>query len=397
MLKASICKRVISAVSCGLALLLLLGHTCTAAQTRADRNPEIPAKPAVAAILGLFSTYEVVGLEAGHGEKDVDDFILSLIRNPQLPNQVNDIVVECGNKRYQPILDRYVAGENVPFSEVQHVWRDTTQAMCGESGFYEQLFPLVRSINKGLPAAKRLRVLAADPPIDWEKVQRLEDTRPFLDRDGSIAAVMESEVLSKHRKALMLFGIFHLLHGSGLGQGDAVTRYERQYPGKTFVVSGLGYYGLSGEQLPIPQAALQTPPLLLDARKSSLSSMSLGTFLPTLPTIDQNCNVVDLAKSQVRSLLDAFLYLGPQNFLLNEPVPADIALDQVYRAEWLRRQRVSGMIDQQTLADINKETVESAATPIWALPRNPPPPQDMMVRWRQGCLERKLKSADQAK
>jgi len=133
--------------------------------------------------------------------------------------------------RYQPILDRYIAGENVPFTEVQHVWRDTTvQQMCGASGFYEQLYPLVRSLNQRLPATSRLRVVAADPPIDWSKIRSYEDLTPFFDRDGSIASVMETEVLSKHRKALMLFGIFHLLHGGGPAEGDAVTRYERHYP-----------------------------------------------------------------------------------------------------------------------------------------------------------------------
>jgi len=29
--------------------------------------------------------------------KDVDDFILSLIRNPAFAEKVNDIAVECGN------------------------------------------------------------------------------------------------------------------------------------------------------------------------------------------------------------------------------------------------------------------------------------------------------------
>ena len=49
-----------------------------------------------------------------HGMKDVDDFILSLIRDPTFPKKVNDIEVECGNSLYQPVLDRYIAGDDVP-------------------------------------------------------------------------------------------------------------------------------------------------------------------------------------------------------------------------------------------------------------------------------------------
>jgi hypothetical protein len=213
---------------CGTILLLLASILLTSRPCRAqvsanhsvnDAQNAIP-EPAIPAILQAFETFEVVGITAAHGEKDIDDFLLSLIRDPRFPASVNDIVVECGNVRYQPVLDRYITGEDVPFNEVQHVWRDTTvQQMCGASGFYEQLYPLVRSLNQRLPATSRLRIVAADPPIDWSKIRSYEDLTPFFDRDGSIASVMEREVLSKHRKALMLFGIFHLLHGGGPGKG----------------------------------------------------------------------------------------------------------------------------------------------------------------------------------
>lgn len=82
--------------------------------------------------------------------------------------------------------------------------------MCGTSGFFEQLFPLVRAINEQLPPAKRVRVLAGDSPVNWDQLisaeAMMDAPRKFFDRDGSIASVMEKEVLAKHRKALMLFG-----------------------------------------------------------------------------------------------------------------------------------------------------------------------------------------------
>jgi hypothetical protein len=82
--------------------------------------PEVPAlhpkgsdpKPvdAEGTILAAFDKYEVVGISAAHGNKDLDDFLLHLTRNPAFPNKVNDVVVECGNSLYQPTLDRYIAG-----------------------------------------------------------------------------------------------------------------------------------------------------------------------------------------------------------------------------------------------------------------------------------------------
>ena len=45
--------------------------------------------------------------------------------------------------------------------------------------------------------------------------------------------------LSKHRKALMLFGTFHTMHST---QGSAVSLYEKDYPNLTFVISELGIF-----------------------------------------------------------------------------------------------------------------------------------------------------------
>jgi hypothetical protein len=232
------------------------------AQTQ-QAKPGSP-EPATAAILAAFDKYEIVGLPAAHGMKDLDDFILSLIRNPAFSEKVNDIEVECGNPLYQPVLDRYIAGEDVAFTEVRKVWRNTTQSMCGTSGFHEQLFPLVRAINQKLPAGRRLRVLAGDPPIDWDQVKNFQDILRFgVNRDANAASVMEKEVLAKRRKSLMLYGTMHLMHGQGK---NAVSIYEKDYPGVTFVISDLGYFDtdsptLSGAVLaswPIPSLVRAT-------------------------------------------------------------------------------------------------------------------------------------------
>ncbi len=392
--------RTLSNVCRGILLLALawISQPCRAQvlgshPVTSTQNP-IP-EPAIPAILKALETFEVVGMPAAHGQKDIDDFILSLIRDPRFPASVNDIVVECGNVRYQPILDRYIAGEDVPFTEVQHVWRDTTiQQMCGSSGFYEQLYPLVRSLNQHLPAASRLRVVAADPPIDWSKIQSYQDLTPFFDRDGSIASVMEKEVLSKHRKALMLFGVFHLLHGGGPGQGDAVTRYERRYPGRTFVVIGdPGYYGTGDEPLGNANPPGGVWPSLIRTKNSKLGSLSLDAFMDSPLTTDENCNVIGaFAKTTATAIanqMDAVLYLGPPESSLAEPLPADIALDRAYRAEWLRRMKVVGMPGPSTLGEMDAQIVANAAHPVLPRASRQPVSQEVKSRIRQSCLSAK--------
>jgi hypothetical protein len=211
--------------------------------TGSDPKPQA----AVKAILAAFDKYEVVGMGAAHGNQDLDQFILNLIRNPELPGKINDIVVECGNSLYQPILDRYIAGDDVPLDQARQVWRNTTQPMCSVSAFYEELFPLVRRINQRLPPEKRFRVVAGDPPIDWSKMKTAEDLArgQFMMRDPVIASVMEKEVLSKHRKALMLFGTGHLYHrhGGPMLLELAVEMYEKNYPRVTLVIADHAGFG----------------------------------------------------------------------------------------------------------------------------------------------------------
>lgn len=405
-------SRMLRSARCGtfllsLALISLTSQDCRGALVSASHSVSDPQdavpEPAIPAILNAFESFEVVAMPAGHSQKDIDDLILSLIRDPRFPTLVNDIVVECGNVRYQPILDRYIAGENVPFTEVQHVWRDTTVfQMCGASGFYEQLYPVVRSLNQHLPATSRLRIVAADPPIDWSKSRSYDDLRPFFDRDGSIASVMEREVLSKHRKALMLFGTFHLVHGGGPGEGDAVTRYERHYPGRTFVIAGgFGYYGANVEPLADRNAPGGVWPSLLRTKNSRLRSLGLESFFASPLWTDEDCNVSEAfatgPSKTIADQIDAFLYLGPQKLLLTEPLPADIALDRAYRSEWLRRMKLVGLPGPSTLEELDAQIVAKAGEPLSIPPSRRSVSQEMKLRIRQDCLSRKHPAANTAK
>ena len=115
---------------CLLLQLVAVASSVAMSQVSARRNTTespLELKPAISAVLNAFAKYEVVGIEAGHDQKDIKDFILSLVREPSFPNTVNDIAVECGNSLYQPVLDRYITGKQVSYSKVQKVWRNTTQ------------------------------------------------------------------------------------------------------------------------------------------------------------------------------------------------------------------------------------------------------------------------------
>jgi len=366
------------------------------AQTQRQTKPlgsEPVPEPAVPAILAAFDKYEVVAMPQGHGMQDLNDFILTLIRNPAFSEKVNDIEVEFGNSLYQPILDRYIAGENVSFTEVQKVWRQDGQPAPGASAFVEQLFPLVRALNQKLPPGRRLRVLAGDPPVDWSQVKSMNDVIRLVHRDASIASVMEKEVLSKHRKALMLFGTFHLMHGVG---GSGVSLYEKDYPNVTLVISELGIFDTDLPTLSSSRLASWPIPSLARAKGTWLGALDLGHFIPPAIRIDEkDCQVHNefpkALQKPMEDLVDAFLYLGPQDLRLREKIPADIALDADYRAEFQRGAAMFGFPDaaSKTAQEFDQQIVKSAEDPLFTIPKAQTQDPEELKAMVQNCLDRK--------
>jgi hypothetical protein len=198
--------------------------------------------------------------------------------------------------------------------------------------------PLVRRINGKLPGEKKLRILAGDPPLDWGKVK--EQSQVMLDRDANIALVMEKEVLSKHRKALMLFGTFHLFHKNKTapkGLESAVQRYETNYPGVTMVI---------GTSMIFDNSTAPPADGELEARMAAWPVPSLMRYV-------KGTWLMDVNRYYFSEMVDAYLYLGSTDLLLSEPRPAEIFLNKEYMAELRRRAEIIGdkFLTYQTDAD----------------------------------------------
>ena len=375
---------------CFVALLCILAVLSASGQPRST-SAEPHAEPAIPAILAAFDSYELIGMPADHGLKDLNDLILTLIRDPTFAEKVNDIEIECGNSLFQDLLDRYTSGADVPFREVQKVWRNTTQPPCGRSGFYEQLIPLVRAINQKLPRERALRVLAADPPFDWDRIQTAEDLRQAvlsLRRDTSIASVIEKNVLAKHRKALMLMGTFHLLHGAG-----ATGMIEAKHPSSIFVISELGVFGENSMDASKALLASWPNPAIARVKATSMGKLGLKSFLPPPYIMDQDCNphndFTGPLRKPVEELFDAVLYLGPQDLRLWEKIPADIVLDADYKKELRRRATLPGSPTPaaQTSDELDRQIFERAENPLFKIDA-PPLSAAMIEQAVRDCRER---------
>jgi hypothetical protein len=269
------------------------------------------------------------------GTKELNDFVLGLVRDNTFVKTVNDIVVECLNSRLQPLLDRYVAGEDVPVDQARALWRDQTHPPCSVDDFHRELIQLVRRINRELPEARRLRILAGEPPLDWATTAPAIHQAFLGQRDAHAAEVVSRQVITKNRKALLLYGLGHLFHGM---KQMVVGRYETTFPGVTFVIAP--YVGaLDGAQCGAPAVFGGTS---LDALMASWPIPSLartrGTVLNEFVTgqFARQFSFFGAAAEPV----DAYLYLGPSRLLLAAPPAASVLLDTEFMSELRRRASV---------------------------------------------------------
>jgi hypothetical protein len=76
--------------------------------------------PAIPAVLDQFREHSIVAMSEGpHNNAKGHEVRMALVRDPRFPRMVDDVVVEFGNARYQSLMDRFVAGGDVPFADLR--------------------------------------------------------------------------------------------------------------------------------------------------------------------------------------------------------------------------------------------------------------------------------------
>jgi len=180
----------------------------------------------VRTLISTFDQVDVLALADTHQRKIDSELRIRIVRDPEFVQKAHFIVVEFANTADQPILDRYINGEDVPFVELRRVWRNTCCGDTWDSPVYAEFLAAVRDLNKSLPPNERVRVLAGDPP---------EGTSTTL-RDLSAVSVLRNQVLDKGGKALVIYGGGHL----GYGDGAITGAVQAMRPGRIFVVWAMG-------------------------------------------------------------------------------------------------------------------------------------------------------------
>ena len=304
----------------------LLVSTCVllagTALVRSATTERALAIPAVRGLVDDCRQHPVVIIGEVHWLKAAGDFYIRLVRDPEFQRTVQDIVVEFASRNNQPLLDRYIAGEDVPTQDVRRIWRDTTKVASWESPIYAQWLAAIREVNRGLPAQRRLRVLAGDTPVDWSRMRNHSDWAALGDNNVSFADVIIDQVLKKKRRALVVLGTNHVTKsGDRDGGENTTTRVDSHYPGSTHVVLLIYHRTLDRAAQDLLRLPEQTSPVLFELSASSLSK------------------VADLDNSPLIKKADALLYLGPPDSLQMASPPAG-SLEPAYLKEVDRRSMI---------------------------------------------------------
>jgi len=337
----------------------LLGGTLAVAATArlagaATAAPSRP-RPGVAGLLTLVTATPVVALNEGvHHLQDTWDFLTAAMFHPGF-RAVDAIVIELGNARHQNLADDYVTGGLVRKSELRRIWRDTTQspAATGDIPVIFRLLSLARTINLFAPRGRPLRVLLADPPIDWTQIRSPADHDRFLmRRNDSWAEVITGEVLAKGRRCVTIGGgphFFRNLPFLGFSPPGAPTPpdspsvselIEESHPGTVSVVHTHALVA-SGQITEVETlVAGWARPSIAATRHTPYGQLPAATILGDLPPeIAQR-----LAGLTVADLADQVLYLGPRRALASAVADWEMFFEPTYWAELTRRTTITGYL-----------------------------------------------------
>jgi hypothetical protein len=318
-----------------LAFALLAG---TAVAQSAAPVAAIPVEP-IAAIVDAFRTHEIVAMQ-------LQPFLLSLIRDARLPAVVNDIVIETLSARYQDAIDRFVRGDDVPRDVLRKAWEDHTVPGTGVQ--VEEMLRAVRAVNAVLGRDRHLRVIAGDPPIDWDNITSREDHRRWIElRDSYPADLIRRQVLDRGRRALVAYGQGHLQRRQIVSNYDMSTWQAQTIVSLLERDAGVRVFNIwtlldRNAQLPEGVASWRVPSLAI-MQGTTLGAADFGTYSRGLgdgirfvvraePGAAAAYQLVPLPREEWKTMrmedqFNALLYLGPPSSTTDAPMPAGLCQD----------------------------------------------------------------------
>jgi hypothetical protein len=280
---------------------------------------------ATAAMIDAINTHTIVMFGETHANKQEYAWLCSLVRDSAFHARVDDIVIEFGNSLYQKSVDRWIAGEDVPMTQVEKAWRNVVGAVGPVSPVYAQFYEAVRESNR-MSGSHKIRLLLGDPYADWEKITDAEGLGPFVThRDEWYAQVVKDEVLAKGHRALLIMGAGHFRRSNGPGLIEQKLRASGA--DLYLVMFGTNVVGAYDNVDP-----------RFDSWKTPVIVALAGNWVGDLPAIPVLTGGMGQTSSlKMEAAADAMLYVGPRDSLTSVNVPASELENSDYGKEINRR------------------------------------------------------------
>ena len=331
------------------AVLWAVCHSASVAQKAPNALPPPTVRPAIEGLLAGFQNHPLVAIGNREDYAQEEDFYAALVRDPRFAREVGNVVVEFGSGAHQDIIDRYLNGGDVSFTDLRKVWSDVVGFNVPYAIGYVNFFVQVRDVNRTLPQNQRIRVWLGEPPIDWSKIKgKAEFVRYYPQRDTHPAEIIEKEILAKHKKALVIYGSGHFYAFDG--QMPMLALVEQKYPNTVFVVEMYTGYVTKActEKFEQSVKSWPTPAVATPVMGSSLEdkmrrpgcdvvSRNEFKFPPSFTEIKKSQIIDDVERNAEGLNADALLYLGKAAGLTQSPYEPSIYLDPDYRREMNRR------------------------------------------------------------
>jgi len=296
--------------------------------------------------------YPIVCLgEGGHQAEEPHQFLRRVLSDKAILRMVDVVIVEFAASMQQPVLDAYIRGEEVPFSELSKVWRDTGQSPRSpwDSPLYYELLRLVREENLTLAPEQRVRVLAGDPPIDWDQIStKIACDQAVVPRNPFVASLAMRQAFDLGKKVLIIFGGAHLPRvpaGSENDPRNSISyRILKDHPGSVRVIEFLDpdNLGLGDREGELARDRIYvTANHWVGRIKADRFFPEIYSLVTDSKTGEQSWQKAPLYSGYLlRDLFDALVYIGPSSGWHYRPGSFDHERDAEYLKELNRRSLV---------------------------------------------------------
>ena len=143
-----------------------------------------PSGDAIAGLAKVYDSHPLIFMGEWHRNAQQHVFLRELISDPRFLCRTDDIVIESGNARLQPIADAWASGKDVSEADLVSMYRETEVPFVWNAPMYRQFYePCARS-TCGMCCPHPVRAVLGDPSFDWAKIENCRRiSRRSQDRD----------------------------------------------------------------------------------------------------------------------------------------------------------------------------------------------------------------------